>query len=323
MNRSRGKSRYTTLRLEAFRAARRFASRGGNVESRRDAWRPLVLRWARRRRQQKNQQPERQVRPAPITYQMVFHSHLATHIANNTRISVTPLPMSTPVSAHARVLTDHRFTSVTVERPFFREVHPRRRSGALDAPNDRPGRERVPEHSTSRTAAIPIAPQLLRSPRQLARKRSADGAANRPATARNETFVTISKTRSHIRPHELRMFPTRVETVVISSPVSEAGSASMHFPRERAEQLVWRRTAPSRQTPTPDIDEPETTGAPIHKPVSKRTASEPELESTAAPQGAAAVQPIKLDPLILDRITNNVIDQVEKRIRIERERRGL
>jgi len=88
------------------------------------------------------------------------------------------------------------------------------------------------------------------------------------------------------------------------------------------EELVWRRT----RRPSMEVGDPE----------SRQELSDsyehPALHSfqshDAAHVPASFVQPAvqqitKLDPNVLDRITDDVIRRVEQRVRIERERRGL
>jgi hypothetical protein len=49
-----------------------------------------------------------------------------------------------------------------------------------------------------------------------------------------------------------------------------------------------------------------------------------ELDPAAPPVRAAASQTVmKLDPALVDRLADDVIRRVERRVRIERERRGL
>jgi hypothetical protein len=56
-----------------------------------------------------------------------------------------------------------------------------------------------------------------------------------------------------------------------------------------------------------------------------RPASQPEtaLETSLPAASAAATRITALDPALVDRLTDDVIRRVERRVRIERERRGI
>jgi hypothetical protein len=91
---------------------------------------------------------------------------------------------------------------------------------------------------------------------------------------------------------------------------------------ERPEELVWHRghrppTFVTENEPHQSRSEPFQ-GPPV------RSLPGQEAASVVAPAvERAAAQVTKLDPGLLDRLTNDVIRRVEQRIRIERERRGL
>lgn len=94
------------------------------------------------------------------------------------------------------------------------------------------------------------------------------------------------------------------------------------FGDEKGAELVWRRASSS---PAKDEKvERESTGS-----FGTRTQTSSRSENQQAPdvarlvERAATKQMTQLDPVLLDRLTDNVISRVEKRIKIERQRRGL
>jgi hypothetical protein len=72
------------------------------------------------------------------------------------------------------------------------------------------------------------------------------------------------------------------------------------------------------------IDEPPRQQSTASFPRTPRSLSaEPAPELSSRSGRAAALRVTDLDPALLDRLTDDVIRRVEKRVRIERERRGL
>jgi hypothetical protein len=103
-----------------------------------------------------------------------------------------------------------------------------------------------------------------------------------------------------------------------------AGEVRQRRPRPVA-QVVWRDAART-SSGSPGTDRPAVsrTGAADVA----RTATEPRPDGVArdarTPHGrAAAVRLADFEPGLLDRLTDDVIRRVERRVRIERERRGL
>jgi hypothetical protein len=91
----------------------------------------------------------------------------------------------------------------------------------------------------------------------------------------------------------------------------------------RTEELIWRRVVKT----TSDIDELVRrqnvidSSEPLlsHSSPTQSTQIDPAQTSDAATAGLVT----KLDPALMDRLANDVIRRMEKRVRIERERRGL
>jgi hypothetical protein len=85
-------------------------------------------------------------------------------------------------------------------------------------------------------------------------------------------------------------------------------------------ELVWREQ-PVRSSERDGRKEAVTSP----EQVATRSLHQQDMQlQTATPSGRApGMQTEKIDPRVLDQLTDNVIRQVERRIRIERERRGL
>jgi hypothetical protein len=137
---------------------------------------------------------------------------------------------------------------------------------------------------------------------------------------RQEISTLISTTRSNIRRHDVQYFSRRAMQQTDPIVVNHARREPTHFPFERQQKLVWR--TPPGATRNHNHREPE---LPSVSDGSPARSHEPEDIQQAAPAVAQSVatQMAKLDPAVLDRLAENVIDRVEKRIRIARERRGL
>jgi hypothetical protein len=81
---------------------------------------------------------------------------------------------------------------------------------------------------------------------------------------------------------------------------------------DRAEELVWRDVTVANVTQTTN-----------QKPVGAPTVSTHAESASSSSNKLTPQQITKLDPGLLDRLTDDVIRRVEKRARIERQRRGL
>jgi hypothetical protein len=93
-------------------------------------------------------------------------------------------------------------------------------------------------------------------------------------------------------------------------------------PAPRHLELIWRRpseaSSESVRRPREVAAPPPAQGHAVPAAVQK------ELDPGAPPGRAAVSQTVmKLDPALVDRLADDVIRRVERRVRIERERRGL
>jgi hypothetical protein len=130
----------------------------------------------------------------------------------------------------------------------------------------------------------------------------------RQNTNRQELIQTL-KEHSHLREHEHR---SQLLSFRSTSHENRVKTSRTQF--HRAEELVWR------DAPVPTVAQ-TTNQNPVGAPTVSthaQTASS-SSSSTQIPQQ----QITKLDPGLVDRLTDDVIRRVEKRARIERQRRGL
>lgn len=85
----------------------------------------------------------------------------------------------------------------------------------------------------------------------------------------------------------------------------------------RAPDMVWRKETEEQSAGTP-----EQWARAVAASVPATSAPAAPI-SWPAPEAVEALRPRLLDSALIDRVAENVIGRVEKRIRIERERRGM
>jgi hypothetical protein len=124
---------------------------------------------------------------------------------------------------------------------------------------------------------------------------------------RVEESSKILKTYSYLREHEHR---SQVFSYLSASHETHLKTSRTQF--DRAEELVWRDVTVANVTQTTN-----------QKPVGAPTVSTHAESASSSSNKLTPQQITKLDPGLLDRLTDDVIRRVEKRARIERQRRGL
>ncbi len=355
-----GKCLYRVLRLAAFNAARRFASRGLNARGRRDAWRPMVLRWRLRRKRLEHASALRAAPQSKTTWFPQFHLHFVSNLGAPTRRDSSPAVSPAANSRPMRVAMDHRRTSVPTATASPRPSDSAQPRGEVSELN----RSRTKEQA-SKTApplAQPPAAQELVAPsvRQQSSPRgrmpdvvrwrtqregqtqflqarspnwprpqqvfSRQALQTRPGEtvphrASDKKAIQSLQTRSQVWQHWQQVFSLRRPP--FGNPISHRTieKTAMRFQNVRHEELVWREVF---QTPL------KSEGAKREAELSEsraqarsQTGHEPAADVAAFHERAAAAQVTKFDPVVLDRLADDVISRVEKRMRIERQRRGL
>lgn len=159
------------------------------------------------------------------------------------------------------------------------------------------------------------------------------------AIARRRSFTAATTAASNPGPFRVmtgRVFaaPSRNTNVIMRPPIAEARAkrtggvlntlaAGFENLLERRDELVWRRIK--------NITSIEEERSQSRRVVDQReeaitSKSAPKTErafSSQASRAAASAAVMKFDPALVDRLTNEIIRKVEKRARIERERRGI
>jgi len=326
-----------TLRLAARIAARRFASsRRLAVRASRDAWLPIALRWRRKRKKAGGVRASREAMPAApsVAWMARFHLHFnmfANERSRREREVRSFAPASVIRELRRSVVSRHWTTvrATTLARP------PRTASSA-----PRVFAMRRTEVHLSATAA-PQRVRLLTTHAQTthAERRLLIESVRKSATSSFSERLTERRMQSHetrvfralsVATHrserltERRMHSreTRVfRALSVATRRIREESARTHVQLLRPVALVWRTAQPQTESAreTTFSNPPAAVSRP---PVRPSAMQEPAPETT---RGAArrALQMSDLDPALLDRLTDDVIRRVERRVRIERERRGL
>lgn len=308
----------------AREAAARFARGARRPGATRDAWRPLPLRWMRWR---KAPAPAKLAIHALVAARVDMHMHLALHpvvmratelrshevharlhserfersrttvmIGARRRASADPLATS-PALARATVSCRH-IAVATTRRPVT--APPARvRAGRLFTA--------IMAHSSSRATRAP----LLRNP--------TSQPTQRPHSPDTPTVPHPAALRVPAARH-LAAQPRRDLASPPGSPRTRGAAVPLPL---STPQLTWRKARLSESVRVAD----EAAGARTVAPITQRAAlAAPAMPpagpvSVAAPRASALAESI--DPAFVDRIAEHVMQRVEKRVRIERERRGL
>lgn len=141
-----------------------------------------------------------------------------------------------------------------------------------------------------------------------------------PRIHEKSSVVFFGSWHEATRLHTPREFVWHDENLAMAEPHSRTRSPSMAA--VRLPELVWRTRAggPSDSIDLPHAEDRSELPTPMVR-------SEPDHAGALATQGKSigrtAVCATALDPALVDRIAQDVIQRVERRIRIERERRGI
>ncbi len=282
-------------------------------------WTPVVLRWRRRL--------PRQIRGAAhpgIAAQHLWHLQFHLHF---TRLRVGQpnkmrWPASLPPSRESRRIDLKRAGTIvraaTLEQPA-RSIHdgPSARYAAL------PGVLNV--YSVAKAAIYPA-------------RRPAAASAGHPA--RRPAPLVLSHLRLEIlRPNTpgydiIRPLGARVPARLSELPshsrapnsphsaeISRRPRSARHGQQNRAPELVWSSSRPAPEAVGPLKSGSEDSPGPGRR--SSGSGPAPVAEQVVSLPRVSAAPITVLDPALLDRLTDDVIRRVERRVRIERERRGV
>jgi hypothetical protein len=271
-------------------------------------WCPLPLTWQRRERRA---QPTGGRVSARTVHQ---HQHVALHLhfasaAPNTRLTVGTGPASINGSLTARTVTTFQcgrrelaVRHLHVHNTFLHRqaakpaTQPPRRVQLVTSAHDHSTDTHTHTHSY----------------------RSVSGAAGHLFVAAPGREGAPSATLPRA-PRVLAPAPSAARAPALEQSVPAGMRASAV-----ALALVWRAAPTDPRTAAEDISEtsPVTATASSPTTASMRTAT-PVTAPVTAIQARDAVRANLLDPAVADRLADDVIRRVEKRMRIERERRGI
>lgn len=339
------------FRLAARTAARRFASmRRIKARGSRTAWLPIALRWRMKRKKGTSVSATREAMPpAPsVTWMSMFHlrfNMLANERSRRER-EARSFPPSTVIRELRRsVVSRHwatdRVTTLTMSpraaSPTPRVFAARRAGVHVSATAARQMVRLLTTHTTAtdverrvlstvfptRRANVQVSADAARPPvRQLTTHVKTTHVARRALfeSMRKSATSSFSERLSERRlsSHEMRVFRTHSATTHRLREESKRSGVQVVLPAV----LVWR-TAPQAQT-----ERARDTSFTNPLPVSARPSAGLVAAQAAAPEAARrsaqrALQAGDLDPALLNRLTDDVIRRVERRVRIDRERRGL
>lgn len=307
-----------TARRAADRLRRRLRKTGGPL----GAWLPLALR---RRRRPKRSERQTAHRAAAAQWRPQFHLHFAGSLRSRAdaasrflkEVNIREARRFEPALNHTTV----RIGALAVD-PRRASHLPRRWHVAqtdvsrLDAP--RPSSVRLWFREVASIGAQAAAHwRRSRSPRQMPAGASVAvspdvrvllGASTR-VRQRELPLIHVHSTAIHARIE--RLFHARF----VSAP-----------PAARPPELVWRRGLRAPMDSSDEglrADSPESPESPGRAAARLIPRPEPAPEPPSRGAQATVLQQAKLDPGLLDRLTDDVIRRVERRNRIERERRGI
>ena len=360
----RGKWLYGAFVLVARDAARQFALVcGKHPRGRNASWRPLALRWRRRRKRHESTPMGKAAGGSQVFWFPQFHFHFATHKNERARrdriVSRAPIPEA----SETRVVIDRDRTRVrdaaitqSASRGdralrFFHSqqvYRSHREAGVTNPPQSSPagGRSIVPP--PSRRVFRSLRP--FRSAQSL-RSRNDAGVGNAPRSSGTGGDSIVSRAASRARPFQfVRILDvahagtTREERKNFATP-SRIGHHWLQTFRARppasgdlANITAARKPLPVQFSQAEELVWRRTTRSLPHvaeteprqefsdspeRPAWRSSQSQEAARGPARFAPPAAQQITTLDPRLLDRLTDDVIRRVEQRVRIERERRGL
>jgi hypothetical protein len=299
-------------------------------------------------------------RRSPVSYFQHFHLHFSMALPDRPQHTSTPLvptPRGTDIGLRPTVPANLVLRRQASKTGFFPGSIPER-GGPMSRERVHPMSARAPLPADARatdhraTAFPRLALQISKSSRIVRRFMSSTGddqsgwlfkgLAKMQSTIRAED-VTAVPNRARTRAYgEQRFPPLRPEMTAIprrghshtrevpafveersAAPVSHRRTerAVARFAGESSAELVWRRASrKSSEAETLDRGAAGSTDRPATGPP---PAGQSTPDVARLVEQAAAKQLTQLDPAVLDRLTDNVISRVEKRIKIERQRQGL
>lgn len=272
------------------------------------AWRPLALTW--RRHAVKPQAAA----PARSRAAMHRHFHTQLHLTWNSWLTAAPLP---PLPARAPITADpkrqHTLSRIELVRHLRHRVESRQELLRLRTLSDT-RREFITR--TSQTTSILAAPTPRASLMNALPLRESQARAS-PAMA------TPRDRAGHSEPAARSTAPL-VHRARARAVIDERAVPHSRAPEQGPAPLVWIKLAmadPAAINPqnSPQPAAPAVTAL-ASAPATRLAPGTPAMQAQTARE---AVRSGLMDASVVDRLAEDVLKRVEKRLRIERERRGL
>ena len=304
------------LALAARRAASRFAGsrRRGKIRGARRVWFPIALRWRQKRIRPEKERAHRSTAPAAATALWLAHVHLhfaAAASERRRRDEARPFAPAATIREVQRLLASRHSTTVRASTLAVQwrlpAASPRVfRAGRVAAP-------RADFPVTTTIERMPRLPMLFRIARPAVHHRQHSIFEKRVSASERTERV---ERRAFLSSRELLIFRRRAAGKAAGTGSRTNEPSPAWLPR-RAE-LLWGPSSGASRHPLPAArgEGPSSPPAP-----SPRVREEGPRSGGEGPH--TPLQMKDFDPALLDRLTDDVIRRVERRVRIERERRGV
>jgi len=265
-------------------------------------WRPLSLRWPRRVTHAALSAASPRLRPMPQPHHTSLHLHFAPPVVRVPTARSSPCPR--PATAQPRAprqtrsqprqpMLRHTHLHSTVMRRELTNSSTLRRNHVLSA--NVSNNVLLPIHHTTSTISAG-APTLRPATSELAGR--APRPAHRPATRPSAPLTSAPAPRRESRVAD--------SLARVLAPTTA---------------LVWRKATPSEPVST-DAVAGATTMPAGSTALPAMQVAPPAIPASLPQHVREAVRVNLLDPAVADRLADDVIRRVEKRMRVERERRG-
>jgi hypothetical protein len=281
-------------------------------------WAPVALHWRRKRKPLTRQRALPHLIPAAVsntTWLAHFHLHFSALTRERSRCEERRAFSPATVTREVQRLVTNRHA--TVFRAAAMTMRPRgayRPPSVISAGNVVVRNIAVPAAGHTHPRPLPVTPRV---PARRVRPLFHDTARKvfRAVTSKDERTPPIER-RTCIVSRELRLVHLRSSVVRHSREESAAPPPRARF--HRAPEIVWRSAPGQPQAQVVNESAPPSPRMPRPSIAAQETAPEPPRRAARA-----ALQAQDIDGALLDRLTDDVIRRVERRVRIERERRGL
>lgn len=313
------------LLLAALEAAKRFSPRPVRAGAPRDGWRPVVLRWKRARKYLRDSRTNRVALPANVRVFPRFYFSSTTFVTDRSRRAGSSggLFSAAQITGGRIVMDQNRNNVRKLGTPLTPARMPSAKAVILQ-PNILTSNARPQLRDPGEASRFSIT-QLIATT-SCARRRMR---LERPSITGRMTKTGQRPSQTPQKPsrfffHSIHQFSRRPGTPQDNALRRVADRKPVEWKIDRPEELLWRRA----DRPSASIEENAArnhqTSDSVHR-ASVRSDAGRETSEILSPAFTQpqAMQITKLDPVLVDRLTDDVIRKVEKRMRIERERRGL